>query len=226
VYAGDEREKKPNMDSLRQRIPGLYRISVPGAHWDDLKRQDIDTLCDRSLGRPHPEGMILSVFKEDMLVDVNNACFRWSGTEESEPVDCPLLELMTLVYLLNVSPEPLSHDMISVSELKDAHFFQGPHALRTGSLIKHYGDDVRGFRAAAERLGGKPVDMADASFRFMPFPRIPMYYLLWEGDEEFGPNLSVLFDRSIEKHLNADGIWGIVGLISDLLANNLSPRDL
>lgn len=214
------------MDNLRERIPGLYRISVPGRHWDDLKQQNIASLCARSLGKPHPEGMVLGVLHEELLVDTKNACLRRIGGEGSGPIDCPLLELMTLVYLLNVSPEPLSQDMISVSELKDAHFFQGPHALRTGSLIKLYGCDVKGFRAAAELLGGEPMDMADASFRFIPFPRIPIYYLLWEGDEEFGPNLSVLFDRSIEKHLNADGIWGIVGLISDLLANNLSLRDL
>ena len=94
------------------------------------------------------------------------------------------------------------------------------------SVVKKYGYDVKGFKAAAEKLGGAPMDMADASYRFSPFPKIPMYYLLWEGDDEFGPNLSVLFDRSIESHLNADGIWGIVGLISDLLANNMSPREL
>jgi len=51
-----------------------------------------------------------------------------------------------------------------------------------------------------------------------------LYYLLWEGDEEFEPRISVLFDRSIESHLSADAIWGLVALVSEALLNtpNLS----
>ena len=43
------------------------------------------------------------------------------------------------------------------------------------------------------------------------------HYLLWRGDEEFEPQLSVLFDRSIEDPLAADAIWGLVNLVSDFL---------
>ena len=61
------------------------------------------------------------------------------------------------------------------------------------------------------------MDMADAAYKFLSLPKIPVYYLLWEGDEEFGPDLKILFDRSIEKHLSADAIWGVVNLVSDAL---------
>lgn len=44
-----------------------------------------------------------------------------------------------------------------------------------------------------------------------------MYYILWRGDGEFKPRLSVLFDKSIEKHLAADAIWGTVNLVSNAL---------
>ncbi len=64
------------------------------------------------------------------------------------------------------------------------------------------------------------MDLADAAYRLTPLPKIPLYYLLWEGDEEFKPNLSILFDRSIERHLSADAIWGLVILVSDALLFN------
>jgi hypothetical protein len=51
----------------------------------------------------------------------------------------------------------------------------------------------------------------------MVFPKIPLYYLLWQGDEEFEPRLSILFDRSIEEHLPADAVWGLVKLFTDIL---------
>ena len=59
--------------------------------------------------------------------------------------------------------------------------------------------------------------MADTAFKFLPFPKAPLYYLLWEGDEEFRPNMNILFDKSIERHLPADAIWGVVRLVSDEL---------
>lgn len=208
-------------------MPALYRVNVPNRHWNDLKQRDIGTLCNRSLGRPHPpDGLVIDVFNEKMLVNVQKRCLQWTGDDPSRVIDCPLLELMTLVHLLNASAESVSRDMISVSELKDALFFQGAHALRIGHVVKRYGFDPEGFEKVAMKLGAAPVDMADVSYKFSPFPKIPIYYLLWEGDEEFGPNLSVLFDRSIESHLNADGILGIVGLISDLLVTNTTPREL
>lgn len=220
-------EQRQNKKDLIEMMPAVYRVNVPKQHWNDLKKCDIGTLCDRSLGRFHPpDGLEIDVFNEKMLVNVRKGCLQWMDDDPSRVIDCPLLELMTLVHLLNVSAESVRQDMITVSELKDAHFFQGAHALRIGHVVKRYGYDTEGFKKAAIKLGAKPMDMADASFKFSPFPKIPMYYLLWEGDEEFGPNLSVLFDRSIESHLNADGILGIVGLISDLLANNTAPREL
>ena len=59
--------------------------------------------------------------------------------------------------------------------------------------------------------------MADSAWRLKPFPRIHLYYLLWEGDDEFPPRLSVLFDRSIENVLAADAIWGLVTRVSTAL---------
>ena len=42
-------------------------------------------------------------------------------------------------------------------------------------------------------------------------------HMLWQGDDEFKPRMSVLFDSSIQKTLAADAIWGLVSLVSYLL---------
>ena len=107
--------------------------------------------------------------------------------------------------------------MIGVKELKDSHFFRGPHELRIAPLLERFGDDPNGFKKAAEALGGEIKDLAHVAYKIPAFPKAPIYYLLWEGDEEFEPRLSVLFDRTIEKHLAADAIWGLVNIVSDTL---------
>jgi hypothetical protein len=193
-------------------------IKVPPNYWDDLKRMDMNRVCERSLAISHDSGGLRILFlNKDILVDIENRCLRQIYPDRVEKIDNSLLELVILVYLLNVTPDLISREMISVSDLKDAHFFQGPHTLKTGPVLKQYGRDLSGFKKAAESLDGEFLDLADAAYKFSPLPKIPLYYLLWEGDDEFEPHLSVLFDRSIERHLSADAIWGLVNLVSNAL---------
>jgi hypothetical protein len=51
--------------------------------------------------------------------------------------------------------------------------------------------------------------MADAAFAFQIAPRIPAAVLYWEGDEEFGAEAKLLFDKSISAHLALDVIYAM-----------------
>ena len=134
-----------------------------------------------------------------------------------EPVSDPLLELLCLVYLLNASPASVQDHVVGVRELQGARFFSGPHDLDVQPLLSRFGKDPAGFRKAAEQLQGEPVDLADVAYRFQAFPKIPIYYLLWEGDDEFPARLTVLFDRSIDGHMAPDAVWGLFNLVTGRL---------
>jgi len=178
----------------------------------------MDNLCANALVTKHPpDGIRLPFLKKDILIDIQNRCLRRQSHDQWERIDDPLLELICLVYLLNVSAEPVSRELVSVKDLKTGHFFKGPHELKVKPLLDRYGNDMDGFKRSAEHLGGELLDMADASYKFLPFPKIPLYYLFWLGDQEFQPHISILFDKSIEHHLAADAIWGVVNLVSDSL---------
>jgi len=126
--------------------------------------------------------------------------------------------LVTVLYLIKVDDiYPVGKDIVGVKDLKEAHFFQGPHALRTDPLLKRYGSDLKGFREAAEYLNGESKDMADAAYKLSPYPRINLYFLLWQGDEEFSPEANVLLDRPIERVLAADAIWALINRVTTAL---------
>jgi hypothetical protein len=198
--------------------PTKEKIKVPPEYWEDLKRRDLVAVCRNGLATVHPpEGLLLGFLGETILIDVQKSALKINRQGMWESVSYPLLELLSLVYLLNAGPEGLSNEMVSAQQLKTAHFFQGPHELNIDPLIRRFGNDVEGFKEAALKIGGEPQNLADAGFKILTFPKVPLYYLLWRGDEEFNPRLSVLFDRSIEKHLSADAIWGLVSLVSDAL---------
>ena len=123
----------------------------------------------------------------------------------------PMLELVILDYFSRIEClHPMGREMVGPDDLADAHYFSGRSQLPTQSLLARYSEDPQGFAAAGKRLGGHPESMADTAFRLTPFPRVPVYYLLWLGSDEFGPRISILFDRSIEKVLSPPAIWCLV----------------
>ncbi|MGD9044531.1 MAG: DUF3786 domain-containing protein [Desulfobacterales bacterium] len=199
--------------------PDKSPVEVPAHFWDDLQKKDLNALCNQTLfNRVAPGQMVFHFLNEDVLVDFNERCLKRMKDQVWERTEDPLLELVTVVYLNNVNMlYPLGKEIVGVKDLKEAHFFQGPHALQTEPLLKRYGRDLQGFEAAAKYLNGHPVDMADAAYRLLPFPRVPVYYLFWQGDTEFDPRISVLFDRSIEEAFSADAIWGLVSRVSTAL---------
>jgi hypothetical protein len=191
-------------------------IRVPAEFWETLRARDTNNLLNLTLFRAHPSGgLVFHFLNEDILVDMENACLKRETADGWRSMQDPLLELITLLYLNQVaSLYPLGRDMVSVKDLKQAHYFKGRHQLRLGSLVERYGEDLAGFESAAAYCEGRPLDMADTAYRFLPFPRVPLYYLLWKGDAEFEPKISVLFDRSIEECFSASGIWSLVNLVS------------
>jgi hypothetical protein len=203
---------------VQQLDPTREKILVPPQYWEDLEKKDMAELCENApAGALSPEEIVLAVLGRQILVDRKNRSLRQKSQGEWKPVIHPLLELLVLVYLSNAGPQVLCRELVSAQELKTSHFFQGPHELRVDGVLRRFGWDLGGFRRAAESLGGESQSLADAAFRIPALPKVPLYYLLWEGDDEFEPRVSVLFDRSIESHLSADAIWGLVALVSEAL---------
>lgn len=210
-------QRRRNKSGLLHEPPG-DTDRVPNAFWDELKRRDPVALCRVSGAWMDDNGRLAIRFlNEDLWVDVDARRLFRRKDEKWEKTADPLLALIVLVYLLNVSEAAICAEMVGVNDLKEAHFFQGPHTLNIEPLIVKFGHDPQAFKKAGRFLEGNELAMADAAFCLKPFFKIPVYYLLWVGDEEFPPRLSILFDRSIEFHLPADAIWGLVSLLTDRL---------
>jgi hypothetical protein len=194
------------------------KVKVPSAHWEDLEKADPGRVCRNSGARPREAHAFLVPFLgEDLVIDVKARTVSRQAEDGWERIENDLLELVSLVYLLSAGPQIPTGELVSFQELRTAHFFTGPHAIRTRPLVDRFGQDLEGFRAVAERMGGQSMGMADGAYKLLVFPKVPLHYLLWTGDDEFQATISILFDRSIEKHLAADAIWAMVNLVSNML---------
>jgi Domain of unknown function (DUF3786) len=214
------------------RPPALtpYRslIQIPTQYWDNLQSRDLAELCRLLPARPYGEdGLIFQSFQEEILLDRRRrSLLRRHANGGWEVTADPQLELIALLYLNSLSETTaLTDELVSIADLKEAHYFTGPHQLPLEALLTRYGQDLPGFKNISLALGGEPVELADAAFAFRPLPRVPVYCLLWLGDDEFPPLFKVLFDRAIETCFSASGIWLLVNLVSSrLLQGPLAPE--
>lgn len=198
---------------------GLYEDpnEVDPYLWDQLAEADPNTTCVRSMVQYNAES-------RSYLVPFLNATCACSLEQRTIEVKTGTLYrathfelyLVILHYLLEANPQPLSGNWVSEKDIPGGElFFRGPHQFPTAPLLKLFGQDKELFRKASESLGGAPVPMGDAAFRLWPLPRVPMLYVLWEGDDEFEPAMHVRFDATVSTQLlTLDTIFALVNVVS------------
>jgi hypothetical protein len=208
-------QERRRRDLTSNRSPSGDVVKVPPQYWEELVGRPLEEICSAAGAALHPpSGIVMPFFNEWLLIDPAGRSLFRENKGLWERIEDPLLTLLTLVYLLGADNRALSNRAVSVKQLRCANFFKGPHELNISPLEKRFGEDLEGFRRAAEVLGGTPVPMADAAYVLKVFPKVPLYVLLWAQDEEFEARVSVLFDQSVEAHLAPDAIWGVVNLVS------------
>ena len=195
--------------------PAGRPIEIDPAWWDALAGKDLQqvanfTLTDIDAGTG---GLRFRFLNREILVDPKKRQLLEKQGQDWKRLPWPMLELTVLDYFSRIDClPPMGREMVGPDDLADAHYFTGRSRLQTESLLARYGSDPANFAAAGKRLNGHPESMADATIRLMPFPRIPVYFLLWLASEEFGPRISILFDRSIESVISPPAIWCLVSL--------------
>jgi hypothetical protein len=118
-----------------------------------------------------------------------------------------VVRTILLHYLITADGTPVSGTWVGYKDLPGGLLYAGVFARRvTDPLVKKFGTSARSFMEVGTAFGGRPGEVGDASLIFQVLPRISIQYVLWEGDEEFPPNVQLLFDASINHYLSLEDI--------------------
>jgi hypothetical protein len=192
-------------------------------YWEKLSKLHPTEVCNRTeaIYNPTWDGFILPVYNLRYLIlpkAKKILRMEWNDKTVEEELH-PFFYLMVLVYLTEAKETKPTHTWISEKDLRGGStFFRGPHRLHVDELEELYGKNLDAFLKAGRRLGGSEILYGDRGFSLEVFPKIPLAYILWKGDEEFPPRIGVLFDSTIESHFPLDVIWCMVAETSRRLA--------
>ena len=179
---------------------------------DALANESLDTLIARSGFERSEDGSIQVPFL-DRIYRVNPDGFDFNDSLAPEK-EVPIQEqILVLHYLLASDPPGLSGDWVAYREIPGASFYNSAFIKRAiDPMKKVFGQDPDGFKTAAGRLNGKPIEPGDAGFEFEVFPKVPLQIILYAGDDEFPAEANILFDKSIEGILSPEDIAWMAGM--------------
>ena len=123
-------------------------------------------------------------------------------------------QILILHYLSSAEGVPLKHQWISFKELPSGQIYINPFYNRAvRPLVKFFGQKPEALIKAGMALGGKEMDMGDASIQIPVFPMVNVAYIIWEGDDEFPASGNVLFDASAPNYLPTEDYAVLGGMI-------------
>ncbi len=129
------------------------------------------------------------------------------------------IKVVLLHYLLKAGGLPLTNTLISFKELPDGGLiYLEPFNNRVlRGLEYNFGKKPQLLLQAAEKLGGRRQNMGSAAVTLDVLPRVPVTYVVWEGDEEFAASGTVLFDASIRYYVPTEDIVVLAAAGASLL---------
>ena len=125
---------------------------------------------------------------------------------------------MLLHYLARSDGSPLAGQWASFRDVPDARWYEPAFVSGVNArLLKVFGNNEPAFRRASQAVGGDPLSFGDASYVFRVLPRLWMSLVFHRGDEEFSPEVTVLFDAAAGRHLPAEDLVYLGGYLAGRL---------
>jgi len=124
------------------------------------------------------------------------------------------LQILFLHYLIRADGTPLKGEWITFKELPGGKIYLQAYQKRTiKPLLKHFGEQPEKLGKIAALLNGKSASFGYISVVLRPFPRVPVAFVLWRGDDEFPTSANILYDTSAAHYLPTEDYALLPGLI-------------
>lgn len=127
-------------------------------------------------------------------------------TYQDEGEELPLWStLIILHYIVRAQGRPLAGEWISFRQLSGGEVYYPAFEKRSEKpLLRFFAHREDLFEEAGRALGGTKAPTGDRGVVITALPRVPIAFLLWNGDEELPPDARILFDASVPAYLSTE----------------------
>jgi hypothetical protein len=174
---------------------------------EELLRADIRERCEAAEisceGTSRDSTIAIPFFDEIITFTMPGFYFKSSKDANVTLVS----KIVLLHYLIRASGANLGGELIPYEDIPGLrHYFPVYEKRVLKPLQTAFSNDRYAFLEAGLSLGAIQQEYGDASFTLQVLPRIPITFILWEGDIEFPPLARTLFDPTIPGYLPLEDI--------------------
>lgn len=195
-------------------LPGQRDFQYTYGQAYDIARRELAALsnieaqCRRSGANCLAEGpkktIVLSYLNEPYQISLPDGTIHRQDSRRPVPLRDKLLMLH---YFLRAKGSPLSHKLITFKELAGGiGYYPTFYKRAVKPVVGCFGDRPQALIKAAQRLGGRQADYGDTAVTIDAFSRVPLTWVLWQGDSELATEGSILFDSTITDYLPTEDI--------------------
>lgn len=130
--------------------------------------------------------------------------------------EVPIQQQVLLLHYLNLAEDvKISGEWIAYQEVPDGMFYLDAFVRRAKNpMVQGFGNKPELLVKLAKKVyGATPLDQGDLAVAIQALPLIPVALILWKGDDEFPPEGTILFDRTVSQVLSAEDIAWLAGMI-------------
>ena len=165
------------------------------------------------------------IVSDEIIVPFFGQPYRISGREILGPAQIrpnySICVVLCKYLLMCPSTAPHGTHWVSYKDFKDAAPFVGGFTNNTEKAIaKNFSGRLRALKNACRDLGGQASgsELAyDLKMVFYPLPKVPLFLLFNDADEEFPAQCAVLFEKRAEKYLDMECLAVLGWLLADYL---------
>ena len=185
-----------------------YKLAYKLACEQLAKVDGIEQQCLKSGARyleiDSQQVIIIEYLNQSYQITLPDIEISLMDSEEEVPIRDKIL---ILHYLTSAKGTPTSNKSIAYKELPEgSNYFPTFYKRAIKPLIDHFGKQPHLLVDAAGKLGGYKVDYGDVAVTINAFSRVPITLVLWQGDEEFPPEGSILFDATVSDYISTEDI--------------------
>lgn len=200
-----------------------YELAYKLAGEQLAKLNDLEQQCQKSgaqyLMIDSQRVIIVKYLNQSYRITLPDIKISLTSSKEEVPLKDKIL---ILHYLTQAKGTQISNKLVTYKELPEGANYLPTFSKRAiKPLVDYFGKQPHLLVDIATKLGGQKADYGDVAVTINAFSRVPITFVLWQGNEEFPPNGNIIFDSSISDYLTTEDInvlceaiaWRLVKLL-------------
>ena len=186
---------------------------------------DQQTLADRWSLQMDEHSLYVSFFEQPYRIDrKNGSVFRQETGEEAGFEE--VLSIFDLLCYPKIRPQ-VKPEFAPVNSLDGKPVGAGVSTAGTfDSYAAAFGKDTDAFCRACEALHGTRVPIGDIGYEFTVFADLKMRLKFYKADEEFPPQLTVLFHANALSYARYETVFYIMNFQMDQIVDAMKQREI